>query len=280
MSLNRLFWALRKAKPFVGNGLVLDVGSGGAPYPRADILVDRLSGEEHRNNLKLVIDRHTIFADAHFLPFKNNSFDFVIASHILEHMSKPALFLDEIERIGNAGYIETPNAIFERLHPYDIHCLELMLVDNKLHIRKKSSECDDFFLGNLKFLEKDFRWRSLFRNNLNLFHVQYRWRGKIDYEILNDDVSCDWIDAINQHSNSGEIAGSSKQGRSGWRRIGLTTITLYYKILRYFRLRNFNLDDILCCPKCHSEFNITLKSYDCGKCCLSFKKSENCDFTV
>ena len=96
--------------------LVLDVGSGGDPFPRSDVLLDRLTGDAHRNGEAMLIDRPAIFADACNMPFIDKAFDFVVASHILEHMANPTKFLAELTRVGRAGYIETPNAVFERLH--------------------------------------------------------------------------------------------------------------------------------------------------------------------
>ena len=45
--------------------LVLEVGSGDMPYPRADILCDRYHGKtsHRRPNAKLIIDRPMVIAD-------------------------------------------------------------------------------------------------------------------------------------------------------------------------------------------------------------------------
>lgn len=137
----RIRWAFRKIMlPVSRNGLVLDVGSGGKPYPRSDILLDRLTGAEHRQGSAMLIDRLAVFGDACKMPFKDKSFDFIVASHILEHMADPAKFLDELQRVGKAGYIETPNFIYERLKPFPIHCLEVSDINGTLHIHKKKSQ--------------------------------------------------------------------------------------------------------------------------------------------
>jgi len=54
-------------------------------------------------------------------------------------MAHPEIFLSELQRVGKAGYIKTPNALFERLHPYNIHCLEIVKTGDMLHIYKKNS---------------------------------------------------------------------------------------------------------------------------------------------
>ena len=49
------------------------------------------------------------------LPFKDNAFDFVIASHVIEHIEDITFFLKEIQRISNKGYIELPTRLGDNL---------------------------------------------------------------------------------------------------------------------------------------------------------------------
>ena len=178
--LNRLRWALRKIRlPVSGSGLVLDVGSGGGPYPRSDVLMDRLTGAEHRCGEPMMMDRPVVFGDALRMPFKDKAFDFIVASHILEHMADPEIFLKELQRVGKAGYIETPNAIFERLKPFNIHCLEVLEKDGVLHINKKNSPVQDPFLGTKNMLINDSPWSRLMYEKPHLFHVRYFWSDEI-----------------------------------------------------------------------------------------------------
>jgi hypothetical protein len=194
-NFSKVQWALRKSSlPVRKDALVLDVGSGGTPYPRSDVLLDRLTGSEHRCGDSMMIDRIAVLGDAQKMPFKDKSFDFIVASHILEHMAEPELFLEELQRVGKAGYIETPNAIFERLKPYDIHCLEVMRVDDTLHILKKANPVDDRYLGNLNFLESNEKWSKLFFERLDLFHVRLYWQLEINYIVHNPETLCDWIE--------------------------------------------------------------------------------------
>lgn len=90
--------------------LVLDVGSGHNPHPRADLCLDAYTGStEHRSRIPLKISGQFVIADAQNLPFKDKSIDFIIASHIAEHLPDPVQFCKEISRAGQAGYIETPS---------------------------------------------------------------------------------------------------------------------------------------------------------------------------
>src|ERR1700745_2871450 len=95
-SLNRIAWSLRKVTlPIKSTDLVLDVGSGSNPHPAADVLLERYLDPRHRYS-PMVIDRPTVLADACKMPFRDKSFDFVIAFHVLEHVSDPTSFLKEL----------------------------------------------------------------------------------------------------------------------------------------------------------------------------------------
>ena len=49
------------------------------------------------------------------LPFEDKEFDFVFASHILEHVSDPMGFISEMVRVGKKGYIEVPTPLADNL---------------------------------------------------------------------------------------------------------------------------------------------------------------------
>lgn len=268
----RLKWALRKVfLPINKSALVLDVGSGGNPFPRSDILLDRMSGDEHRLGESMLIDRPTVFANANRMPFKDNAFDFVIASHILEHISEPELFLNELQRVGKAGYIETPNAIFERLQPFEIHCLEILDKDGVLYINKKSEAIVDRFLGKSELLNEKEPWGQFMFQSPEMFHVQYFWNEKINYEVINPDVSSDWIEEINNENNLGSIKDNYLAEETGWRSWGLASLNLWYKRQRKKRLKDFDLFSIMQCPECSGDIKLTENKINCSECNQQYK---------
>ena len=64
----------------------------------------------------------TVIADAHYLPYKNNFFDFIIVQAVLEHVAFPNVVVDEIWRVMKLGgivYSEIP--FMQNVHegPYD-----------------------------------------------------------------------------------------------------------------------------------------------------------------
>lgn len=63
-------WSLRKLQLGIGaDDLVLDVGSGANPHPRADILLEKHVSGHHRHGQAAVVDRPIVFADACRMPF-------------------------------------------------------------------------------------------------------------------------------------------------------------------------------------------------------------------
>lgn len=88
---------------------VLDIGSGGDPFPHATILVDRfIEPTPHRYGSIAQDGKPLVAADIHQLPFQDKCFDFVYCAHILEHVDDPVKACAEIMRIGKRGYLETP----------------------------------------------------------------------------------------------------------------------------------------------------------------------------
>jgi SAM-dependent methyltransferase len=138
IGLKKLRWSLRRLHvPVSKSALVLEVGAGGNPYPRANVMLDAMESTIERNEQSLITDRPLILGLCESLPFKDKSFDFIIASHVLEHTDNPEKFLTELMRVGKAGYIETPEGWFEKMCAFTYHRLEVSAHNEKLFIRKK-----------------------------------------------------------------------------------------------------------------------------------------------
>jgi SAM-dependent methyltransferase len=103
--------------PLAEHWRVLDVGSGDNPHPRADVLLDRfLDRSIHRSGQKARLDgRPLVVGDASALPFRDCSFDFVIASHVVEHVDRPEQVCGELMRVAHAGYVEAPGPLSDAL---------------------------------------------------------------------------------------------------------------------------------------------------------------------
>ncbi len=167
--------------------LVLEIGSGDNPRPRSDILCDRIPDDDTQRAGKIVLDRPFIAADGQHLPFADNSFDYIICCHVLEHAEDPALFLSELMRVGKGGYIETPTETCERLYGWPYHRWLINLDSSgKLILKRKVREGDFGQLFHCLYAADPVYARFHDRNH-NLFLIQYEWSGKIDYEIVESD---------------------------------------------------------------------------------------------
>jgi SAM-dependent methyltransferase len=87
---------------------VLDLGSGGIPFPYATVLVDRFIAPKHRVETLVTHGKPFVIADIHDLPFRDKYFDFVYCSHMLEFVGDPLRACQELMRVGKRGYVETP----------------------------------------------------------------------------------------------------------------------------------------------------------------------------
>jgi hypothetical protein len=103
---------------------VVDVGCGRFPFERANVGVDRLNHKalekmwgEIGITRNLKVTQHDFARQT--LPFKDKEVDFVFCRHTLEDMYDPFSLLAEMNRVGKAGYIETPSPIAEFVRGVD-----------------------------------------------------------------------------------------------------------------------------------------------------------------
>ena len=91
------------------NWKVLDVGCGYRANKFATVLADVQDFSNFYQGKKF------IRINEKKLPFKDKEFDFVISSHVIEHVDDFEFFLKELERISTKGYIELPTRLGDNL---------------------------------------------------------------------------------------------------------------------------------------------------------------------
>lgn len=244
LGLERLAWSLRRLHcPVDDKALVLEVGSGGNPYFRANVLLDAFEVTQQRHWAPLVADRPTVLGTVERLPFRDKAFDFVIASHVLEHSSNPEAFLSELQRVAYAGYIEVPDAFMERLNPYRDHRLEITVRDGTLVIWKKAAWQADPELAELyEANAKGFITGEGIPKHPFAFHVRYYWQESISVQVLNPEVDATW-DAPAETRTTPVISLRA--------RINTMVLSLARAMLsQRLRNRSLKLDSLLACPSC------------------------------
>jgi SAM-dependent methyltransferase len=263
LGFQHLAWSLRRLHvPVDADALVLEVGSGGNPYPRANVLLDAYEETRERHWVPLVADRPTVLGFVEKLPFRDKVFDFVIASHVFEHSRDPAAFLGELQRVARTGYIETPDALMERLYPYPDHRLEVTVRDQALVVRKKTAWKNDPQIA--EYFESKaspaFR-KSLVPDHPFEFHVRYYWCDQIPLQIVNPESSLtdEGPPASPTSSNTPPPPGSTglreklRQASRRW-------------LSQKSRNAGLNLADLLACPVCRMGVEKLDAAYRCGAC--------------
>lgn len=104
-------------------GLVLDVGGGDRPHPRADVVVDKFVADdfERAGGRELSLTRPLVVASGERLPFADRAFSYAIASHVLEHSEDPRRFASELARVAEAGFIQVPTRRAELTFGWPFH---------------------------------------------------------------------------------------------------------------------------------------------------------------
>ena len=154
---------------------ILDIGCGYRAHPKATIIADV---QDLSNYYK---ERKFIKIDGKKLPFKDQEFDFVIISHVIEHVEDFEFFIKELERISKQGYIELPtrlgdNLVFEN-KPDHIWWFIYEDISNKLIASKRNQILEPFItVSSAKLLENIFR---------ESFVIELFWEKKINYQIDN-----------------------------------------------------------------------------------------------
>ena len=184
---------------------VLDVGSGNRPNERANVLLEKeLDKSEHRSGARAVIPegKEIVLGDALAMPFKENEFDFIIASHIAEHVDDPELFCKELSRTGKRGYVETPGIFCEFIfnepfHKWIVYNSKGTLIFKE---KKKYKVFSEFFyrlyyLNEKRMYHKPFTSSSLvIIKMVNLMrklwkyipysYTRFYWENAINYKII------------------------------------------------------------------------------------------------
>ena len=115
------------------------------------------------------------------LPFSDKEFNFVIASHVLEHVDNIEYFIKELERVANSGYIEVPTRLEDNLVDVNekahIWWINFDDINNSLFITKRKQIIEPFLS-----VSTTQNLRKFFRDSLV---TEIFWENKINYLISN-----------------------------------------------------------------------------------------------
>tara|TARA_B110001454_G_scaffold10483_1_gene9837 strand:+ start:98 stop:742 length:645 start_codon:yes stop_codon:yes gene_type:complete len=153
---------------------ILDIGCGYNANKYANVICDV---QNLSNQYK---DKKFVQLTEKKLPFENNEFDFVISSHVMEHVEDLDFFIKELERISSKGYIELPtkledNLVFENKNDH-IWQMDFDDVQNKLIIHKRIQ-----YLEPVLTVSSTKKFHEFFRKSLVL---ELEWSENIDHHFI------------------------------------------------------------------------------------------------
>lgn len=245
--------------PIRPTDLVLEIGSGHNPKVRSDVLCDKYLFDDTERGGKLAVDRPLVVADGERLPFRDGAFDYVICCHVLEHARDVARFIGEIERVGRAGYIETPSEIGEWLYGWTYHRWLVNRIGDRLVFRRKMGASP---FGTLfhRLAAEDPDFARFHERSHGFLLVQHEWRDRVDYEIRKpDDAPFDLSDPA---TVAALLAGRERRtGLDGlkrwvWGHLPETTrLHIKRALTRGESLRRPrpDLKELVVCPRCHGD---------------------------
>jgi len=253
--------------PIKHSDVVLDVGCGTNPHPRANVLCDKYIEEPvQRLSGKVRDTRPIVRADITRLPFRSASFDFVICSHLLEHVNDLERALAELERVARAGFIMCPSPLWEKLCGRRYHLWLCEYRDTQLLFRPKQEHplYPELGVSAYKLRADTLKgWPSLFLRNHDALLTELCWTGTIPYV----------IEGSGQPDNVMKQAISmSHMVEDGHRILFRKTLHKVVQRLLWGKPRSVSMQDLLQCPACGGEVTVeqarnSVQCNECGRVC-------------
>ena len=157
---------------------VLDIGCGYTANKNATVVCDV------QDLSSVYKEKDFVKLTSNILPFKDKEFDFVIASHVIEHVKDVEIFIKELQRVSSKGYIELPtkledNLVFENKKDHLLH-MEFDDDKNQLIISKKIQ-----FLEPVLTVSSAKKFLKYFRQSLVL---ELFWENSIEFNIVDNNL--------------------------------------------------------------------------------------------
>ena len=262
------FWNRRVKIPTNWEGLVLDIGSGDKPHWRADVLLDNFPeaeyGIQRGSGGVAKISAPMVVGDIQNLPFKDKQFDFVIASHVLEHIPDVAQACRELQRVAKSGYIELPYEGMAKILDLESHIWWCKKQERKLIFTpKQDMQFDTEVYKYARELDRRKTWfPKVVHPNFDISTIQLWWKDSFEFE----------VNGVPSKSLQAKVQAFEMQNFKPVKTMATTFRKMIIAFLRLVfwhktRKENFKLEDILQCPSCgRSTFTKNKEAYVCDKC--------------
>jgi uncharacterized protein YbaR (Trm112 family) len=264
------------------DAVVVDVGCGNIPNMRSNILADKFLEDNSERPHPLLLDhRPFVVCDALSLPFKDGTVDYVICSHLAEHLESPEELFGELSRVAKAGYIECPGRIREILHGWEFHRWYVQVQGDRMVFEEKpralhDPELHEWFVYRF---EHDPQFERFFVDNMERLGglvAAYDWVGEINYSVqrITNNV---WQRTRAKLRNYkpitlDELSNQLKRVPPPPSTLNARIKTLISKAGRRVsdRRARERLRSMLCCPKCRGDLSESPGNFRCLACEADF----------
>lgn len=173
-----------RIKSITPGAKVLEVGPGATPHPAATVFLEKIFDTEEElvaqsgHVGKIETEHEVVYYKGDRFPFEDNEFDYVICSHVLEHVEDIPSFLAELFRVAPKGYLEFPTIYYDYAHNIEEHLNMILYKDGVIQWCKKTETP----LLQLKEFTNFFRelqvkgYRYNYQKKVNeLWHQGFEW---------------------------------------------------------------------------------------------------------
>jgi len=184
---------------------VLEVGPGGTPHFRSDVLLEKIfdaneASKQRGHTDSLQTEKEVVYYTEDKFPFKDNEFDYVICSHVLEHITEDKFvpFVNELQRVAKKGYIEYPTIYYEYLYNFKVHTTFLNYKDKVIYYMDKNKSSLNSFFPIQTFFYKTLEngYDEIVIENKKYFFQGFEWFERINIS-QTDDIRKMLTDDIN-----------------------------------------------------------------------------------
>lgn len=277
----RKWWDFPRRRRIPAEAFVLDVGCGCAPNMRSNVLADKFLLDDSERSQPIQLDgRPLVVCDARALPFKDKAVDYVICSHLAEHLEEPEALLSELSRVARAGYVECPGRIREMFQGWEYHRWYVEARDGRLDFEEKPARLHDpeLHAWSSRLFEQDAVFEQFFIEHgerLGLL-AAYDWEGRIEYTVRRA-PRAEWRRTAAQLPVSRPITREELAAQLS--RVAPRPLTrnerVKERLARLARRRSdataaLRLPSMLCCPVCRGELSPGAEGLACAPCGASF----------